>query len=107
MGIFGGYLISVYFYHMSSNTFLDPLPEHITTFDVFSGMVKSFVFGILIVTISCYRGMMTKGGAAGVGRSTTHSVVICYSFILLGNFLLTLFLNNSYTYINEWIERST
>lgn len=101
MGIIGGYIIAVHFYHMSPRSFLDPLPEHITTFDFFSGMVKAFVFGVMIVTISCYKGMTTSGGAAGVGRSTTNSVVICYSVILIGNFLLTLFMNNSYTYINN------
>ena len=104
MGIIGGFILSVYFYHMPANVFLDPLPDHITTFDFFSGLVKSFVFGVLIVTISCYKGMCTTGGAAGVGRSTTHSVVICYSFILIGNFLLTLFLNNTYTYLHELLE---
>ncbi len=103
MGIFGGYIIAVYFYKMSPSAFIDPLPIHITTFDFVSGMVKAFVFGILIVTISCYKGMTTRGGAAGVGRSTTNSVVICYSAILIINFLLTLGLNSSYTYITEFM----
>ncbi|MEI8126174.1 MAG: ABC transporter permease, partial [Parachlamydiaceae bacterium] len=105
MGIVGGYVIAVDYYGMSSTTFLDPLPVHITTFDLISGIVKAFVFGIIIVTISCYRGMRTKGGAAGVGRATTNSVVICYSVILVGNFLLTLGLNSSYDYINDLINR--
>jgi phospholipid/cholesterol/gamma-HCH transport system permease protein len=105
MGIFGGYLIAVGFYKMSSSSFLDPLPLHVTTFDFFSGMVKSLVFGIIIVTISCYKGMTTQGGAAGVGRSTTSSVVICYSIILIVNFLLTLVLNSSYNCINDFINR--
>ena len=100
-GIIGGYIIAVNYYGMPSNTFLDPLPMHITRFDFISGLVKAFVFGIIIVTISCYKGMATKGGAAGVGRATTNSVVICYSIILIGNFLLTLGLNNSYTFIND------
>ena len=59
MGIIGGYVIAVYYYGMAPNTFLDPLPIHITTFDLISGIVKAFVFGIIIVTISCYRGMTT------------------------------------------------
>lgn len=104
MGIIGGYVIAVYYYGMASNTYLDPLPIHITTFDFISGLVKAFVFGIIIVTISCYKGMRTRGGAAGVGRSTTQSVVICYSVILIGNFLLTVALNSSYDYINELIN---
>lgn len=104
MGILGGYIIAVGFYHMAPSSFLDPLPIHVTVFDFFSGMVKAFVFGVIIVTISCYKGMTTQGGAAGVGRSTTNSVVICYSIILIVNFLLTLGLNTSYDYINEFIE---
>lgn len=102
-GIIGGFLVAVYVYNMPANVFLDPLPQHITRFDFMSGLIKAFVFGVIIVTISCYKGMNTQGGAAGVGRSTTNSVVICYSIILIGNFFLTLFLNNSYTYINDWM----
>lgn len=103
MGILGGYIVAVYLYGMAPSTYLDPLPVHITFFDFFSGMMKALVFGIIIVTISCYRGMMTKGGAAGVGRSTTNSVVICYSVILIGNFFLTVGLNSSYTFVEEWL----
>ncbi len=105
MGILGGYLISVYYYNMPPNTFLDPLPIHIKTFDLVSGLIKAFVFGVIIVTVSCYRGMTTTGGAAGVGRATTNSVVICYCFILIGNFFLTLALNNSYPYLTEFFAR--
>lgn len=105
MGIMGGYAIAVYYYSMASNSFLDPLPLHVTTFDFVSGLVKAFVFGVIIVTISCYRGMTTKGGAAGVGRATTNSVVICYSVILIGNFLLTIALNGSYDYIKDFLNR--
>lgn len=100
-GVIGGFLIAVYFYHMPPNDYLDPLPIHIENFDVFSGMVKAFFFGVLIVTISCFLGLSTRGGAAGVGKSTTRSVVICYSMILLSNFLLTLALNTTYTYIHD------
>lgn len=104
MGVFGGYLISVYYYHMAPISYLDPIRINVTTFDFVSGMVKAFVFGIIIVTISCFRGMMTRGGAAGVGRSTTNSVVICYSVILIVNFLLTLGLNSSFYYFQELFD---
>ncbi|MEC7839565.1 MAG: ABC transporter permease [Chlamydiota bacterium] len=105
MGIFGGYIIAVGYYGMPSTSFLDPLPIHITPFDFFSGIAKSMVFGIIIVTISCYRGLITQGGAAGVGRATTNSVVICYSVILISNFFLTLFLNSFSEYITNAINR--
>lgn len=105
MGILGGYLIAVGYYHMPSTSFLDPLPTHITNFDFFSGTAKAFVFGIIIVTISCYRGLITKGGAAGVGRATTNSVVICYSVILIFNFFLTMFLNTFSGAISGFLDR--
>jgi len=103
MGIIGGYLIAVYFFGMPPTTYLDPMPQHITTFDFVSGMVKSLCFGVLISTISCYKGMTTRGGAAGVGRSTTNSVVICYITILVVNFLLNLLLNLIHTSWKYWI----
>ncbi|MFI0434311.1 MAG: MlaE family ABC transporter permease [Parachlamydiaceae bacterium] len=105
MGILGGYILAVGYYGMSPSSFIDPLPIHVTRFDFFSGIFKSVVFAGIIVTISCYKGMTTRGGAAGVGRSTTSSVVICYSVILISNFLLTLGLNSSYDYINDFLNK--
>lgn len=93
MGVFGGYLISVYYFGMPPNTYMDPIPINVKYFDVFVGVVKGFVFGILILTIACYKGLRTKGGAAGVGRATTNSVVVTYCAILLVNFFLTVALN--------------
>jgi len=107
MGIIGGYIVAVYYYDMPSNSFLDPLPYNIRLFDFISGLVKAFVFGFIIITISCYSGMTTKGGAAGVGKSTTNSVVICYTIILIGNFLLTVMMNNSYYYIQDAIDNTS
>jgi phospholipid/cholesterol/gamma-HCH transport system permease protein len=104
MGIIGGYIVAVNYYGMPSNSFLDPLPLHVDAFDFFSGIVKALVFGIIIITISCFRGMSTTGGAAGVGRATTQSVVLCYSVILITNFLLTVALNSSYDYIQNFFN---
>ena len=93
MGIFGGYLISVYVFGMTRQGYFDPMPGNITTFDVWTGIIKALFFGFIISAISCYKGMTTHGGAAGVGRSITTSVVICYTYILIVNFLLTIALN--------------
>ncbi len=93
MGILGGYLISTYFFHMSFSAYFTPMPLHITRFDIITGVVKSICFGILLVTICCYKGIKTKGGAQGVGKATTSSVVISYISILISDFLITLALN--------------
>lgn len=104
MGVMGGYVMAVHYYGMAPNAFFDPLPVHINDFDFVEGLVKAIVFGFLIVTISCFRGMTTFGGAAGVGRATTNSVVICYSVILLVNFLITIWLNAYYHCYKEFIS---
>lgn len=93
MGIFGGYLISVYYFGMAPTTYMNPIPIHMKYFDFFISIVKGFIFGILIMTIACYKGLRTTGGAAGVGRATTNSVVVTYVAILLINFFLTVALN--------------
>lgn len=96
MGIFGGYLIAVYYFSLSSLTYFEPMKVHITTFDLATGMIKSFVFGVLFVSVCCYKGMRTTGGAAGVGRATTQSVVTSYILILISDFFLTMLLNMIY-----------
>lgn len=93
MGIFGGYLIAVNLFHMTFASYFDPMQLHISLFDIASGFVKSFIFGVLLVTVCCYKGMKTSGGAAGVGKATTQSVVTSYILILVSDFLLTMALN--------------
>lgn len=94
MGIWGGYLIAVQYFGLSAATYFDPMPTHITLFDLFTGLTKSFVFGLIMVTVCCYKGIRTTGGAAGVGKATTNSVVISYVLILIMDFLLTMALNS-------------
>jgi phospholipid/cholesterol/gamma-HCH transport system permease protein len=98
-GVFGGWFIATKLYGMTTLAFFEPLPLYITWFDVISNVVKSTIFGLLIVSIACFYGMRTHGGAAGVGHATTKSVVIAYSSILGANFLLTIFLNAAYWYV--------
>lgn len=93
MGVLGGFLIATNLFNMPASTYFAPMQIHITLFDVLTGFVKSVIFGILIVTVCCYRGMKTSGGAAGVGKSTTQSVVASYILILCSDFFLTIALN--------------
>jgi len=104
MGIIGGYLISVHVFGMTRQEYFGPMPGNTSIFDIWTGIVKAFFFGFLISTISCYKGMGAKGGAAGVGAATTSSVVICYTYILIINFLLTIGLNVLHILFVERIE---
>lgn len=93
MGIFGGYFIATALFGMPSSNYLDPLPQNVTLFDLTTGLIKAVVFGFLMVSICCYKGLTAKGGAAGVGRATTQSVVACYSSFLIFNFVMTIAFN--------------
>jgi phospholipid/cholesterol/gamma-HCH transport system permease protein len=102
MGVFGGYLISVYFFNIPPIVFCEPIPTYTTTFDIFVGLTKATVFGVLITTICCFKGIKVSGGAAGVGESTTSAVVISYVIILFVNFLLTIALNTLHAEIGSF-----
>ena len=67
--------------------------EHTNLEDLSFGMTKGFVFGLLIVLISCHQGMSASNGAVGVGLGTTRAVVYSSLALLIFNFFLTLFLN--------------
>lgn len=105
MGIFGGYLIAVSLFNMSFASYFDPMQIHISLFDIASGSIKSFIFGVLLVTVCCYKGMKASGGAAGVGKATTQSVVTSYILILVSDFLLTMGLNLVYQELKySWMQ---
>ncbi|MDX2226834.1 MAG: ABC transporter permease [Verrucomicrobiae bacterium] len=62
---------------------------HLSVFDLFAGIIKSLIFGFLISTISCYYGFNVEGGAEGVGKATTNSVVQSIIAIIVANCILT------------------
>ena len=61
--------------------------------DIVMGLTKGFCYALLIVFISCHKGLNTREGAVGVGRATTEAVVNSSLAILISNFFLTMFLN--------------
>jgi phospholipid/cholesterol/gamma-HCH transport system permease protein len=73
--IFASSLVSKAFFNIPFVYFLDLLKDALLIRDITTGILKSFLFGLLIAAIACYRGLTVKGGAAGVGTSTTSSVV--------------------------------
>lgn len=69
------------------------LVAHTGTGDVIAGLFKGTVFGLILVIVSCHRGLHAKDGAVGVGLATTRAVVDSSLFILIVNFFLSLLLN--------------
>lgn len=89
IGVFGGYLVSVYKLGFNPGNYLHQTIHYLKAIDVISGLVKASVFGFCITIMGCYHGYYSKGGAQGVGTATTHSVVSSSILILIFNYLLT------------------
>ncbi len=89
IGIFGGYLIGVFNLHINPGLYIDTTFRFLTTKDIMTGVAKSFVFGAIIALIGCHYGLSTSGGAEGVGKSTTTSIVTSFILIILADCVLT------------------
>ncbi len=92
-GIIGGYIVSIKVLGGINKTlYLDYMYQYIELSDFTSGMIKAFVFGGLVTLVGCYKGYMTTGGAEGVGKATTESVVMACILILVFDYILTAFM---------------
>jgi len=75
-------LISKAYFSIAFPYFLDLVRDALLIRDLITGVLKSFLFGLLIAGIACYRGLTVKGGAAGVGTATTSSVVTAITVVI-------------------------
>jgi len=89
VGIFGGLVISVKDLNQTSHYYVQHVIKALTFDDVFSGVGKTVFFAAFISIIGCYNGLNATGGADGVGRATTTTVVVASIMILISNFFLT------------------
>lgn len=85
-GVFGGGVVALYQAGVPSGTFFSSLRTFVTPWDIQAALIKSVIFGIIVVIVACQQGMRTKGGAVGVGQATTRSVVISMVLIYVANF---------------------
>jgi len=91
IGIIGGAIISNLHpkIFVSYTTYYDSMRDALKLKEVGNGLVKSTVFGGIIALVACYVGFKTTGGARGIGRSTTRSVVLSFMLILVADYFLT------------------
>ncbi len=89
IGIFGGYLVSVFKLDFNASTYLQNTMNNMVFEDVFSGLVKAAVFGFLVTLMGCYHGYHSRGGAQGVGSATTNAVVSASILLLCFNYFIT------------------
>ena len=89
IAILGGYYTVVIINNQSGLVYWDSIRIILLPRYVVAGAVKPFVFGFIIATISCYTGMTTRGGAAGLKSSTTRAFVLSTIMIIVADFIMT------------------
>ncbi len=91
-GIVGGYLVGVKLLNVNEGVYINRTIEILELSDIYNGLLKSAVFGLLLSIIGCYKGYYTQGGARGVGKATTEAVVLACVVIFIADYVLTAFL---------------
>lgn len=89
MGILGGYIVGVQVLDIHGGLFMNKIYEYVEIGDIYNGLIKASVFGVILALVGCARGYYTRGGAEGVGRSTTSAVVLASVLILTSDYILT------------------
>lgn len=89
LGVVGGAIVGSTQLGVSVPAYIDNAIRWAENKDLYVGLCKSFVFGIMITTICCYQGFATTEGAVGVGRATRRSVVISFLSILVVGYIIT------------------
>jgi phospholipid/cholesterol/gamma-HCH transport system permease protein len=91
LGLFGGLIIAVSYLGLTATAYVNECIKVLTPSDLFVGFSKSVFFAWVIVIIGCFNGFRVEGGAEGVGRATTDSVVASIFAVIILDALFSLF----------------
>lgn len=89
VGIYGGYIIGVKLLGVSSSSFFYEMDSSVVFKDVYTGIVKALVFGLVLTWVCCYKGYYCGHGATGVNKATTEAVVLSAVLVLVWDYFLT------------------
>lgn len=89
VGMVGGWAICHFALDFNTAAYVLRSVAYASPWDLYSGLIKSFVFAWLLITIACHMGLGVEGGAEGVGQATTGSVVWSLLIMLIANAMLT------------------
>jgi phospholipid/cholesterol/gamma-HCH transport system permease protein len=88
LAILGGLVVAVFRIGMSAHLYFKGMRLFFQVQDIYGGLIKSVVFGMIIAVMGCYYGFVTEGGAEGVGQATTRAVVASCVMILISDYFL-------------------
>jgi phospholipid/cholesterol/gamma-HCH transport system permease protein len=89
MGIVGGGIVGATQLNVSWIAYMDNATKFAETKDLYVGLLKALLFGIIITTVACHEGFATTQGAVGVGMATRKSVIISFLMILIVGYFVT------------------
>jgi phospholipid/cholesterol/gamma-HCH transport system permease protein len=89
LGFSGGYVVAIAQGKINPVEYMENAQVFLKLWDVYGGLIKTFLFGMVIAIIACYKGLSTKGGAKGVGEATTSSVVVSLISLFITNYFLS------------------
>ncbi|HOW59700.1 MAG TPA: ABC transporter permease [Candidatus Omnitrophota bacterium] len=89
MGMLGGFLIGITGLGINPYVYIAKSVDAMVLKDIYTGLLKSFIFSILIALVSCHQGLSVSGGADAVGKATTQAVVISIVLIIVVDCLAT------------------
>ena len=92
LAIMGGLLVGVFMLDLTAGAYMAQTIKTLELFDIFWGVLKGGVFGVLITWIGCLRGFQVRGGAASVGQATTSAVVSSIFLIILSDSVFSVIL---------------
>ena len=95
-GVLGGYYVAIA-NKVASGGFIATFEAMVSPRDVTMGLIKTLFFAAVIVTVAVQQGLRTEGGAAGVGKATTNTVVLSIVIIYILNFILAYVMFNGGT----------
>jgi len=99
VAIGGGILISGFELDINPVNYVHTIPRFVTPWSLGTGILKSFIFGVIISTICCYRGYTTTGGAVGVGITVKKAAVEILVCIIVADFTLSALSNYTYDFL--------
>lgn len=89
VGIVGGFLIAYTMLNQTASQYWTTVYRALEWNDLSQGLLKPFVFALIISLVGCFYGIRTTGGTQGVGRATTQAVVVASVWIFVVNVLIT------------------
>ena len=89
LGVVGGAVVGATQLEVSMQAYFDNARLYAANKDLYVGLLKAFVFGIVIATTACHQGFMASEGAVGVGQATRRTVIISFLTILVMGYMLT------------------